>query len=131
MPRLLLEYASGRKSFVRKYPLCFAPRLYFTDASYRSTQARGAFIGAISSTSTTYALTPELRYALGFQPDLVPSPYTKVHREITEYTKGIQPLLIPDKLSIDEAAAMFEVWAKNRTLHTRECFLSSPSELHF
>lgn len=81
-------------------------------------QARGAFVGAISSTSNTYALTPEVRYALGFQQDLQPSPYIKVPEEVKVYTKGIKPLEVPEKLSVSEAAALFEVWMKNKTLHT-------------
>ncbi|EIM86567.1 uncharacterized protein STEHIDRAFT_147130 [Stereum hirsutum FP-91666 SS1] len=108
MPRLLLEYASGRRTF-----------------------ARGAFVGAISSTSNTYALTPEVRYALGFQQDLQPSPYIKVPEEVKIYTKGIKALDVPEKLSVSEAAALFEVWMKNKTLHTNptdELFMTKYTE---
>ncbi|KAH9975748.1 mitochondrial ribosomal death-associated protein 3-domain-containing protein [Lactifluus volemus] len=108
MPRLILEYASGRKSF-----------------------ARGAVVGALSLSDKTYSLSPELRYALHLQSWLQPSPYLKVAPEITTFTRGIQILKVPEKLSVNEAASLFEVWNKNRTLHTSandELFLAKYTE---
>ena len=37
-----------------------------------------------------------------------------------EYTKGIEPLPVPEKLEFGEAAAIFEMWAKDGALHTRK-----------
>jgi len=108
MPRLLLEYASGRKAF-----------------------ARGAFIGALSLSDKTYSLSQELRYALGLQPWLQPSPYAKVAPEITSFTRGIQIVKVPEKLNVNEAASLFEVWNKNKSFHTPandELFLAKYTE---
>jgi len=108
MPRLLLEYASGTKTF-----------------------ARGAVLGALSMTNTTYKLSTELRHALKLQQWLQPSPYLKVAPEIAEFTKGLQTLRVPEQLTVDEAAALFEVWAKDKALHTPsndELFMAKYSE---
>ncbi|KAF8493178.1 mitochondrial ribosomal death-associated protein 3-domain-containing protein [Russula emetica] len=94
MPRLLLEYTSGQKSF-----------------------ARGAVVGALSLSDKTYGLSQELRHALGLQPWLRPSPYLKVAPEITAFTKGIQLVNVPEKLNVNEAASLFEVWNKNKSFH--------------
>jgi small subunit ribosomal protein S29 len=80
-------------------------------------------VGAISSTNTTYSLSPELRVALGIQPELENSPFARVPAEITEFTQGIKPVEVPSKLSVSEASAMFEIWMKNLSLHTCELFL--------
>ncbi|KAI0045817.1 hypothetical protein FA95DRAFT_1560786 [Auriscalpium vulgare] len=108
MPRLLLQYASGQKTF-----------------------ARGAVIGALSSSNTTFALTEDLRYALGLQPYMHPSPYAKVVPELAAYTRGISTWKIPERLTVDEAAALFEVWNKDKSLHTHvpdEFFMAKYSE---
>ena len=83
-------------------------------------QARGAVVGALSLSDKTYGLSQELRHALGLQPWLQPSPYLKVAPEITTFTRGIQILKVPEKLSVNEAASLFEVWNKNKSFHTRE-----------
>jgi len=108
MPRLLLEYASGRKAF-----------------------ARGAVVGALSLSDKTYGLSQELRYALGLQPWLQPSPYLKVAPEITAFTKGIQLVNVPEKLNVNEAASLFDLWNKNKSFHTPgndELFLAKYTE---
>ncbi|KAA1468983.1 hypothetical protein DENSPDRAFT_857644 [Dentipellis sp. KUC8613] len=109
MPRTILDYASGQKTF-----------------------ARGAVLGAISSTNTTFRLSPELRHALGIQSWLRPSPYQKIAPEIVEFTKGIETLRVPDQLSVNEAASLFEVWMKDKALHTTghddELFMSKYTE---
>ncbi|KAH9990578.1 mitochondrial ribosomal death-associated protein 3-domain-containing protein [Russula vinacea] len=108
MPRLLLEYASGRKAF-----------------------ARGAVVGALSLSDKTYGLSQELRYALGLQPGLRPSPYLKTTPEISAFTRGIQLVDVPEKLNVNEAASLFEVWNKNKSIHTPgndELFLAKYTE---
>jgi small subunit ribosomal protein S29 len=108
MPRLLLEYASGRKAF-----------------------ARGAVVGALSLSDKTYGLSQELRYALGLQPWLRPSPYLKAAPEITTFTRGIQLVNVPEKLNVNEAASLFEVWNKNKSIHATgndELFLAKYTE---
>ncbi|KAI0032672.1 mitochondrial ribosomal death-associated protein 3-domain-containing protein [Vararia minispora EC-137] len=108
IPRLLLEYFSGRKSF-----------------------KRGAVVGALSTSNTTFNLSPQVRHALGIQPELGVDPFTTIAPEIRMYTKGIRAVEVPGQLGYNEAASMFEVWMKNKTLHTREnddLFLSKYTE---
>jgi small subunit ribosomal protein S29 len=83
-------------------------------------KARGAVIGALSLSDKTYGPSQELRHALGLQPWLQPSPYLKVAPEIRSFTRGIQIIKVPEKLNVNEAASLFEVWNKNKSLHTRE-----------
>ncbi|ETW79159.1 hypothetical protein HETIRDRAFT_36236 [Heterobasidion irregulare TC 32-1] len=95
MPRLLMEYAGGEKTF-----------------------ARGAVLGALSSTNTAFKLNAQLGHALKLQPWKKPSPYLKIPPEILRYTKGIERLRVPDRLQVNEAASIFEVWSKTKALHT-------------
>ncbi len=83
-------------------------------------KARGAVVGALSLSDKTYGLSEELRYALGLQPWLRPSPYLKVAPEITTFTRGVQLVNVPEKLNVNEAASLFEVWNKNKSSHTRK-----------
>jgi small subunit ribosomal protein S29 len=83
-------------------------------------KARGAVVGALSLSDKTYGLSQELRHALGLQPWLRPSPYPKVAPEITAFTKGIQLVNVPERLNVNEAASLFEVWNKNKSFHTRK-----------
>ncbi|THH17829.1 hypothetical protein EW146_g3049 [Bondarzewia mesenterica] len=102
MPRLLLEYASGKKTF---------------------------FIGALSMTNTTFKLSTELRYALKLQSWMHPSPYLKTAPEVEEFTKGIKTLKVPDQLSMGEAASLFEVWMKDFALLEKGSNIRSTDEL--
>ncbi|KAH7910195.1 mitochondrial ribosomal death-associated protein 3-domain-containing protein [Hygrophoropsis aurantiaca] len=108
MPRLLLEYASGQKSF-----------------------ARGAVLGALSTSDTTFKVPLELREALNIPSDRPAGPYIKRSAELLEYTKGLQRLVVPDNLSIDEAASVFDVWMKDKAVPSTandELFLAKYSE---
>ncbi|KAH7929052.1 hypothetical protein BV22DRAFT_1102642 [Leucogyrophana mollusca] len=108
MPRLLLEYASGQKSF-----------------------ARGAVLGALSSSDTTFQLPLELREALDIPHERHAGPYVKRSAELAEYTKGLERLSVPDSLSVDEAASLFEVWMKDKAIPSvanDELFLAKYSE---
>jgi small subunit ribosomal protein S29 len=88
-------------------------------------KARGAVVGALSLSDQTYGLSQELRHALGLQPWLRPSPHLKVAPEITAFTKGIQHVNVPEKLNVNEAASLFEVWNKNKSFHTRKFMVTS------
>ncbi|TFK51912.1 hypothetical protein OE88DRAFT_1658612 [Heliocybe sulcata] len=93
MPRLLLELASGKKSF-----------------------ARGAILGALSDTVTQYKTPLELRRALGL-PDVAPvGPFVKTNKTVEEYAAGLKALPVPGKLSLDEAARLFEVWVEDKAV---------------
>ncbi|KIM88314.1 hypothetical protein PILCRDRAFT_814211 [Piloderma croceum F 1598] len=108
VPRLLLEYASGKKSF-----------------------SRGAFLGAISTSHTSFPISLELREALDL-PHLVPrSPYLKRSAVLQAYANGLRKLEMPERLSVSEAAGMFELWTNARGLHSEpndELFLAKYTE---
>ncbi|KAG1804613.1 mitochondrial ribosomal death-associated protein 3-domain-containing protein [Suillus variegatus] len=108
MPRLLLEYASGQKSF-----------------------ARGAVFGALSMGNTTFPLPLELREALSLEHDRPYGPYVKRQPELVEYAHGLERLAVPGSLSVPEAASVFEVWMKDRAVPSKpndELFLTKYSE---
>ncbi|OAX38521.1 hypothetical protein K503DRAFT_718053 [Rhizopogon vinicolor AM-OR11-026] len=108
MPRLLLEYASGRKSF-----------------------ARGAVFGALSMSNTTFPLPLELCEALSLEYDRPYGPYVKRSSELVKYTHRLEKLAVPNSLTIPEAASVFDVWMKDRAVPTKpndELFLSKYSE---
>lgn len=84
---------------------------------------RGAVLGAISSSISQYPLVPELKQALMRDEQL--HPYAKLRKGLVEYTQGLEPLRVPDKLEYDEAVAMFEIWNTDRALHSGKLFSSN------
>ncbi|KAL5531482.1 hypothetical protein ACEPAG_4359 [Sanghuangporus baumii] len=122
------EYRNQHYEHIKSYHLSL-PRLLMEYASGKRTLNRGAVLGAISSTITQYPLGPELKQALSLGEHL--NPYTKLRKGLLEYAQGLEPLHVPDKLEYDEAVAIFEIWKKDRALHsepTDELFLSKYSE---
>ena len=43
--------------------------------------------------------------------------HTKISPTLVEYTKGLQSFAVPEKLSVSEAASLFEVWTKGTAMH--------------
>ncbi|KAM5544215.1 hypothetical protein V8D89_001875 [Ganoderma adspersum] len=108
LPRTLLEFASGKQSF-----------------------ARGAVLGALSTQNTTFRPPLELTEALGLVPDVPSNPYVHREPELVEYAKGMRNFPVPDQLTVDEAASIFEVWQNAKALHVGrgdEAFLSKYTE---
>jgi len=108
IPRLLLEYAGGLKSF-----------------------NRGAVIGAISSTNTRYSLPLVLREALNMPEDRFATPYNYRSPALQTYSAGLRHFELPSRLTIPEAIALFELWEQTHALHSRptdEFFLSKYTE---
>ncbi|KAF8625521.1 hypothetical protein AX17_006833 [Amanita inopinata Kibby_2008] len=108
MPRLIMEYASGRRSF-----------------------AKGAVIGAITYSDPAYPLPLELREALQMPYDHPQSPLDKRSKLLVEYTKGLTGFPVPEQLSLDEASSLFEVWKNEQVLVPStldELFLSKYTE---
>ncbi|KAG8913323.1 37S ribosomal protein S23 mitochondrial [Tulasnella sp. 408] len=97
MPRLILEYASGKRQL-----------------------ARGALLGALSSTNTTYPVIEPLREALGLplEGGVTVSPYGKQQNSYKEFTAGLRSITVPQQFSMAEAAAFLEVWSANRAFHS-------------
>jgi small subunit ribosomal protein S29 len=108
MPRLLLEYASGKRSFTR-----------------------GAVFGAISTTHNSFPIPLELRETLNLSHPIPNSPYFKRSAVMQAYAKGLQKLEVPPHMSVTEAAGMFEIWMKDRALHSApndELFMAKYTE---
>ncbi|THH32059.1 hypothetical protein EUX98_g2144 [Antrodiella citrinella] len=108
VPRLLLEYASNKKSF-----------------------SRGMVIGAISGSNTNWPVPPELQESLGLTPPRPVSVYEKRYPEIEQYASGLENFPVPEQLTLDEAAAVYDLWRKDNALHTQstdELFLSKYTE---
>ncbi|EKM50203.1 uncharacterized protein PHACADRAFT_264802 [Phanerochaete carnosa HHB-10118-sp] len=104
LPRLLLEFISGKRYF-----------------------ERGAVVGAVSTTHTRFQTPVELREALGIPHDRPVNPYLRREPELVEYSKGLQNITVPSQFQVAEAAALFEIWAMDNALHfspTDEMFLS-------
>jgi len=107
MPRLLLEYASGKKSF-----------------------ARGAILGAFSSTNATFSAPVELQESLRLGSETA-SPYIKRSLEIASYAEGLTNVPVPESFTVSEAASLFDVWMKDGAIPRDsgdELFMSKYSE---
>ncbi|KAI0630734.1 mitochondrial ribosomal death-associated protein 3-domain-containing protein [Trametes polyzona] len=108
LPRTLLEFANGKKAF-----------------------ARGAVIGALSTQNTTYRAPLELVEALGLEPTVPSNPYVHREAELVDYAKGLENFHVPEQLTVDEAAAMFDLWHQSKALHIPrgdEMFLAKYTE---
>ncbi|GAB1518251.1 hypothetical protein RhiTH_001310 [Rhizoctonia solani] len=95
LPRLILEYASGKRIL-----------------------AKGAVVGALSSTDARFLAPLPLKEGLGIiEPGSV-SPYEHRNKDVAFYASGVQGLSVPYKMQLSEAASMFDIWVKNNVLHT-------------
>lgn len=104
MPRLIMDFASGKRSF-----------------------AKGALLGAITASETKYALPIELRDTLGLGYHHAMSPYHKRSEELLAYAEGLTAFPVPDKLTVAEAASLFEIWKDDMAVNSNtydELFLS-------
>ncbi|KAH9849892.1 mitochondrial ribosomal death-associated protein 3-domain-containing protein [Lenzites betulinus] len=108
LPRTLLEFASGKKAF-----------------------ARGAVLGALSTQNTTYRTPLELVESLGLEPSISANPYVHREAELVEYAKGLKNFPVPEQLTVDEAASLFDLWQQKKALHlphADEIFLAKYTE---
>ncbi|TCD69100.1 37S ribosomal protein S23 mitochondrial [Steccherinum ochraceum] len=108
LPRLLLDYASKDKSF-----------------------KRGAVIAAVSGSNTNWPVTLELQEALGLSTPRPVNEYVKRSTDLAHFAEGLENFAVPEQLTVDEAAAMYELWSKDDALHTGsndELFLSKLAE---
>ncbi|TFY69289.1 hypothetical protein EVJ58_g499 [Rhodofomes roseus] len=95
IPRMILQYASGKKAF-----------------------PRGAVIGAAGTQHTAFKMPLELCEALGLPPPRSTGPYAKRSSDIVEFARGLQNLPVSPRMSVSEAASLFEVWMQDNALHT-------------
>ncbi|KAL1405341.1 hypothetical protein Q8F55_008972 [Vanrija albida] len=90
VPRLFLDYISGRKAF-----------------------ANGAILTAPSYTKTTMQPSVEFYKGLGIQSRWPITEYTKVdEHHVAHASSGIKKIEVPFGLSGTEATAMFELWTR-------------------
>ncbi|KAF8606036.1 hypothetical protein BDV93DRAFT_438114 [Ceratobasidium sp. AG-I] len=95
LPRMILEYASGKRVL-----------------------ARGAVVGATSSTNPRFLEPLPLKEALGIIEPGTVSPYERRSKSVVNYALGVKGLPVPPKMRVDEAASLFDVWVQNNALHT-------------
>ncbi|KAJ3506132.1 hypothetical protein NLJ89_g7035 [Agrocybe chaxingu] len=101
MPRLIMEYACGKRQF-----------------------NSGVVLGAISASQSTNPLPLELRDALDLSSlDKRPvSVYDKRDRVLSGYAEGMQKLEVPAKLTLEEAVGVFEVWKGQGVFGSKRTF---------
>ncbi|KAJ6463345.1 mitochondrial ribosomal death-associated protein 3-domain-containing protein [Mycena sanguinolenta] len=118
MPRLLLDYASGRR-----------------------TLARGLVLTALTRTDPQFPVPPQLSDALGLSNEFSPSPRSVRYRKSAQLAayldrevevRALRAIRVPDTLSVREAAGLFEMWLDAGVLRTEsgadELFLSKYQE---
>lgn len=79
-------------------------------------QARGIVVGATSMSETRFHPAIELTEALGLKFARPSSPYVKRTPEFVDYAQGLRNFPVPEKLSIEEAATIFDMWMKDNAL---------------
>ena len=80
----------------------------------------GAVLGAITSSDPAFPISLELKDMLDItdqanQP-VVEEEYVKRSAALREYLKDVTSIEVPNQLSVTEAAGLFEIWMKQRTL---------------
>ncbi|KAH6887173.1 mitochondrial ribosomal death-associated protein 3-domain-containing protein [Coprinopsis sp. MPI-PUGE-AT-0042] len=106
VPRMILDYASGRRGF-----------------------QKGAIMTSLNASDTQYNIPLELRDTLELGYAHPVSPYEKRSSELMYYlggdatkegskteTKGMQKIAVPDKFTVEEAGALFEMWKNDMAL---------------
>jgi len=78
-------------------------------------QARGAVLGAISATNTTFSAPIELQESLKLSCGTV-SPYINCSPELASYAEGLTNIPVPESLGVEEAASLFDVWMKDKAI---------------
>ncbi|KAH6887175.1 mitochondrial carrier protein [Coprinopsis sp. MPI-PUGE-AT-0042] len=111
VPRMILDYASGRRGF-----------------------QKGAIMTSLNASDTQYNIPLELRDTLELGYAHPVSPYEKRSSELMYYlggdaakAKGMQKIAVPDKFTVEEAGALFEMWKNDMALSSRaydEMFLA-------
>lgn len=66
----------------------------------------------------------ELREALKMPHDRPVSPYLRREPELVAYSRGLKNILMPAQFKVEEAAALFELWAKDKAMHFGTCVRS-------
>ncbi|KAE9390570.1 hypothetical protein BT96DRAFT_865483 [Gymnopus androsaceus JB14] len=108
IPRYILEFASGKRSF-----------------------QKGAVLGAVTAADPAFPIPNELLDELGLAGIHPRSPYSKRSKILQEYSKGLMNLPVPEEFSLREAASVFETWMRDNALSAPandELFLAKYTE---
>lgn len=117
LPRLVLEYASGRSVLVSLISNRSILRAY--SPIIRISQAQGAFVGAVSNQSTEFPIPTELQDALSLKTrSSASTAWMKRNEVYTSFTEGLKPVPVPSRLNVSEAAALVEVCHRSEGLHS-------------
>ena len=87
-------------------------------------QAKGAFVGAITSSDPMFSLPLELRDTLKLDYDHPMSPYDKRSPVLLEYAQGLKALPVPEKLTVNEASSLMAIWRNEDVLFGGKLFSS-------
>ena len=82
-------------------------------------------MGAITASDPLFSIPSEFLDALGLPDHRPTGSKSKTSHIIKGYTDGLRPFIVPSELSISEAAALFEVWMKDKALNSctfRVCY---------
>jgi hypothetical protein len=104
-----MEYACGRRSFVRfNYSHPWANIVDWVLCS----KAHGIIFGAICSTQSTNPIPIELRDALELDEldTRIITDYDRRNQTMVDYTHGLNKFEVPEKLTLEEAVGLFEIW---------------------
>ena len=82
-------------------------------------QNRGAVLGALSTTNEEFQTPLELQESLGLHSSVPVSPYVRRQTRLVDYAQGLQSIPIPSQLNVNEAAALYELWQKDKALNDR------------
>ncbi|KAL9713893.1 hypothetical protein Ac2012v2_003504, partial [Leucoagaricus gongylophorus] len=96
----------------------------------------GAVLGAVTSSDPAFPISLELKDMLDITDQanrpVVEEEYVKRSEALKEYLEGVVSVEVPNQLSVQEAAGLFEIWMKQRALASSlhdEMFMSN-KELH-
>lgn len=100
---------------VGKRPLYVLLALFRSRCFNTLAQARGAVVGALSASNTTFCAPVELQESLKLDNGTV-GPYTKRSPVLMSYAGGLTKIPVPEALSEPEAASLFDVWMKDKAI---------------
>lgn len=63
--------------------------------------------------------TLEFCESLGLEYPRPSGPYVKRSTEYVEYARGLRNFPVPERLSIEEAAAIFDIWVRDNAVYKR------------
>ncbi|KAJ9097737.1 hypothetical protein QFC21_004775 [Naganishia friedmannii] len=128
---MISEYRTPDYTLLESYALS-VPRLLLDYISGRKTLARGTILTSLSFSSPRYLPTLELYTGLsGALPSPFPlTPYDKVNDYHVAHAKGLEVMNVMEKLALGEAQGMMSIWSKKGVVAhpTDELFLGKFAE---